>query len=245
MMFVIAMAGESRRFRDAGYGPKFMLPLQGKPLFDHAVGSFSHYFGSGEFLFVLRPDARDFVEQRCSSLGIAGFRLAVLPEPTSGQAESVALGLDRTAVSDERPITIFNIDTVRPGYVAPPLEGEGDLEVFEGSGGLTLVDSYRRGLAGTMPGPDLVWAIAALWGALNDHEDDLAYRISGQLAPLLSLIHGLDGYVALHKYLLVKQGVLTDARARGPRAYQLDQQSAEEVDRLFDRLADTVQLAHR
>jgi molybdopterin-guanine dinucleotide biosynthesis protein A len=51
-MFVIAMAGESRRFREAGYGDKYRLPLNGVPLFDHAVGSFSHYFASAEFLFV-------------------------------------------------------------------------------------------------------------------------------------------------------------------------------------------------
>lgn len=134
MIFVIAMAGKSRRFRDAGYAPKFMLPLNGRPLFDLAVGSFSRYFASAEFLFVLRPGARKFVAERCRHLGIAKARLAVLPAPTSGQAESVALGLEQAQVKDDTPITIFNIDTIRTGYRAPPLAGSGDLEVFEGEG---------------------------------------------------------------------------------------------------------------
>ena len=134
MMFVIPMAGESRRFRDAGYGDKFRLPLNGTPLFDHAVSSFSHYFASAEFLFVLRPDAEEFVRQRCGALGILQARLAVLPHATSGQAESVFLGLEQAAVADGTSLTIFNIDTFRAGYRAPLLQGHGDLEVFEGEG---------------------------------------------------------------------------------------------------------------
>jgi dihydrodipicolinate synthase/N-acetylneuraminate lyase len=112
--------------------------------------------------------------------------------------------------------------------------------VFEGSGGLTLIDAYRRGLAGVMPGPDLVWALAPMWNALRSGNDEAAYAIGGVLAQLLSLIHGLDGYVALHKYLLVKQGALPNARARGPLGYALDPITRGEVDRLFDALAIVV-----
>lgn len=134
MIFVIAMAGESRRFSDAGYGAKFMLPLAGAPLFDHAVSSFANYFDNAEFLFVLRSEAEPFVRTRCRALGIARTHLAMLNRPTSGQAETVLLGLDSAAVRDEAAITIFNVDTLRPGYLAPPLLGDGDLEVFEGQG---------------------------------------------------------------------------------------------------------------
>ena len=45
MVIVIPMAGESRRFSEAGYiSPKYELPLAGKSVFRHAVGSFEHYF---------------------------------------------------------------------------------------------------------------------------------------------------------------------------------------------------------
>jgi hypothetical protein len=128
------MAGESRRFVAAGYDAKFMLPLNNAPLFDHAVGSFADYFSTATFLFVLRPEAQDFAWARCRALGIAFSRFVALDRPTAGQAESVLLGLDAAAIPDAAAVTIFNIDTFRPGYRAPLLAGDGDLEVFEGDG---------------------------------------------------------------------------------------------------------------
>ena len=44
------------------------------------------------------------------------------------------LGLDGAAIADHAAITVFNIDTFRPGYRAPALTCDGDLEVFEGEG---------------------------------------------------------------------------------------------------------------
>src|SRR5205814_8890060 len=43
----------------------------------------------------------------------------------------------------------------------------GRAKVFEETGGIALVDSYRRVIVGTMPGADLVRAIVALWRALE------------------------------------------------------------------------------
>ncbi len=43
----------------------------------------------------------------------------------------------------------------------------GRARVFEGTGGIALIDSYRRGIVGTMPGADLVDGIVALWRALR------------------------------------------------------------------------------
>jgi dihydrodipicolinate synthase/N-acetylneuraminate lyase len=114
--------------------------------------------------------------------------------------------------------------------------------VFEGSGGVALLDCYRRGLAGTIPGPDLVWATSALWAALQRGDEEQAYRISGELAALLNLVNGLDGYVVLHKHLLVAQGVIASARARGPLEFALDADTVAEVGRLVGRLRAVVTL---
>src|SRR5690606_24547476 len=43
----------------------------------------------------------------------------------------------------------------------------GKARVFEGTGGIALVESYHRGIVGTMPGADLIRAIVALWRALE------------------------------------------------------------------------------
>jgi hypothetical protein len=139
MMFVIPMAGESRRFRDACYTvPKYMLPLGTGFLFDHAVRSFATYFSTDEFLFVSRPDAVDFAKARCDALGITNSKFAIMDRATSGQAETVFLGLEQAQVPRDMQIAIFNIDTFRPGYRKPGFltaaECEGYLEVFEGEG---------------------------------------------------------------------------------------------------------------
>jgi len=137
-MIVIPMAGRSQRFFDAGYSaPKHRLLLGGESVFAHAVGSFASYFNSLPFLFIVNSEfeAAAFVEVECARLGIAQVRLHVLAGPTAGQAETVELGLGST--SDATPITIFNIDTFRPGFDFPGpwfAELDGWLEVFEGEG---------------------------------------------------------------------------------------------------------------
>lgn len=138
-MFVIPMAGESRRFREAGYSvPKYRLEAHGSPLFDHAVNSFAAYFETDLFLLIAREDGVDFVAERCRTLGIRSFVIAPLTKPTAGQAETVLLGLDSAGIGDEENIAIFNIDTFRPGYRKPPQVEDpayaGYLEVFKGSG---------------------------------------------------------------------------------------------------------------
>lgn len=53
------------------------------------------------------------------------------------------------------------------------------------------------------------------------------------LAALVSLQHSLDAFLAIEKYLLVRQGVFTSTIVRGPVGYQLDDPTRREVDRLF------------
>lgn len=140
-MIVIPMAGLSSRFRQAGYTrPKYMLQAHGQSIFGHAVSSFSEYFGNIPFLFILRDidNTRTFVEDECARLGIVDPKIIALEQPTAGQAETVALGLIRSGVPPNTPITIFNIDTFRPGFRFPfefhLITSDGYLEVFKGEG---------------------------------------------------------------------------------------------------------------
>src|SRR5579859_5052922 len=139
-MFVIPMAGESRRFREAGFtDPKYRLTAHGAPVFDHAVNSFAAYFATDAFLFVVRgAETEDFVARRCEALGIAQASIVRLDRLTVGQAETVLLGLDGASVDDGESIAIFNIDTFRPAYRKPPHVKDpgvaGYLEVFRGGG---------------------------------------------------------------------------------------------------------------
>ena len=139
-MIVIPMAGRSQRFFDAGYRqPKYMLDVAGRSVFAHAVDSFRDVFEQERFLFILPEGtaAADFVRDQCAALGVRDYALVSLTQPTAGQAETVALGLDHLSTPATTPLTIFNIDTFRPGFIfpGPPLEAmDGWLEVFRGEG---------------------------------------------------------------------------------------------------------------
>jgi hypothetical protein len=136
-LIVIPMAGRSQRFYDAGYTvPKFQLPLGGESVFAHAVGSFASYFNDLPCLFVTdSEESSAYVRRECSRLGVENATVFFINPPTAGQAETVELGLEAAGVPDSQPLTIFNIDTFRPGFefpALPPLDGW--LEVFEGEG---------------------------------------------------------------------------------------------------------------
>jgi dihydrodipicolinate synthase/N-acetylneuraminate lyase len=116
----------------------------------------------------------------------------------------------------------------------------GQARVFEGTGGVALVDSFRRGAVGTMPGAEVCWAIQKMWEALNEGDWSLAYAISGPLSLLIDLQTSIDSYVAVEKHILCRQGILPSTLARGPLGYRMDDETREEVDRLFGLLHTAV-----
>jgi 4-hydroxy-tetrahydrodipicolinate synthase len=118
----------------------------------------------------------------------------------------------------------------------------GKARVFEGTGGVALVDSFRRGAVGTMPGAEVCWAIQSMWAALQSANWSLAYAISGPLSLLIDLQTTIDSYVAVEKHILKRQGVLSSTYARGPLGYTMDDETRDEVDRLFELLRMAAQI---
>jgi len=118
----------------------------------------------------------------------------------------------------------------------------GRAQIYEGSGGLLLVDSFRRGITGTMPGMDLLDGIIALWAALQRGDERRTYDIHFPIASIvtLQLQAGLDGFLAIEKYLLVKRGLWQSARCRQPQGWTLDPETSREVDRLFALLQEVL-----
>lgn len=118
----------------------------------------------------------------------------------------------------------------------------GRAKMFDGSGGILLMDAFRRGIVGTMPGTDLLDGIVALWNALQAGDDAKAYRIYFPICAIvaLQLQAGLDGFLAIEKYILVKRGLFTTDRRREPNAWTLDRETQQEVDRLLEMLAQSI-----
>ena len=103
---------------------------------------------------------------------------------------------------------------------------------------MCLVDSYRRGIVGTIPGMEFLPAVVALWKALQANDEAAIYRLYLPLCALvaLQLQAGLDGFLAVEKYVLKERGIFATDRRRKPLAWQLDDETRQELERLLDLL---------
>lgn len=153
------------------------------------------------------------------------------PLPVEAQADLFKRFGDRVLFKPEAEPLGPNLSLLRDG-------GGPGLRVFEGSGGIALLDSYQRGIFGTMPGTEILWAIRAEWDALEAGDLQRATELQGLIAPLISLQHGLDGYLSVEKALLNRQGVFPNRIIRGPVGFTLDPETEREAFRLFDLLCE-------
>jgi len=166
----------------------------------------------------------------------------IIQDASAYVGEPMSIGMQAELLDAYQDRVLFKPEAVPIGPRLSALRDatDGRAQVFEGSGGISLVDSHRRGIVGTMPGAEVCWAIVALWQALVDDDVDRIDAINGPLSSLISLQTSFDAFVAVEKHLLVRQGVFSSARVRGPVGYRLDRETAAEVDRLFELLKASV-----
>ena len=119
-------------------------------------------------------------------------------------------------------------------------ESGGRARVFEGQGGADLLDTFPIGIVGTMPGAEIPWALVALWKALLADNWNRARAIHAPLLRLVSLQTTLDAYIAVEKYLLVKQGIFASTRQRGPVGFVLSAAVQTRIDLGFAELRAAV-----
>ena len=176
---------------------------------------------------------------------IQAVGLPVIVQDASGYVgKPMAIGLQARLLDEFGPDRVLYKPEASP--IGPKLSElreatAGRARVFEGTGGIALVDSFRRGIVGTMPGADLIRALVPLWRALAAGDAATADRIHGPLAALISMQPSLDAFLAVEKHLLVRQGIFKNTIVRGPVGFRLDDETRNEVDRLFDRLIDAAQ----
>ena len=114
----------------------------------------------------------------------------------------------------------------------------GRAKIYEGQSGLELMETYPVGLAGTMPGGEIPWALVKLWDSLEVNDLEKAIKIHSVIAELVGYQKTIDGYVAVEKYLLVKQGIFTSTRQRGPVNTILSDEVKKEIDKVFADLQE-------
>jgi 4-hydroxy-tetrahydrodipicolinate synthase len=119
---------------------------------------------------------------------------------------------------------------------------QGRAKCFDGSGGMLLVDAWKRGLTGTMPGCDLLDGIVLMWRALAEGRNETAFELSAIISAIvaLQLQAGLDGFLAIEKYLMVRRGIFVSDRRRHPYSWTMDPETQTYVDELFAALLKAV-----
>jgi len=176
---------------------------------------------------------------------IATVRIPVIVQDASGYVgRPMSIGMQERLLDEFGPERVLYKPEANP--IGPKLSElreatGGRARVFEGTGGIALVDSFRRGIVGTMPGADLIRGLVPLWQALEANDAKQADQIHGPLAALISMQTSLDGFLAVEKHLLVRQGIFKNTIVRGPVGFHLDEETRREVDRLFDRMIEAAQ----
>jgi len=105
--------------------------------------------------------------------------------------------------------------------------------VFGGAGGRYLIEEYRRGSAGNMPGCHVTDVVVAFWDALETGDEARAMRIYKEMAPLFFFEHQLRG---CYKEVLYRRGVI-DCPLKRNGAMPLDKVSSQYLDEILVGLA--------
>ncbi len=103
--------------------------------------------------------------------------------------------------------------------------------VLGGKGGVYLLDEFRRGACGNMPGCHVTDVMAAIWDALEAGDDATARARFYQLLPLMNYerLYGL----AIYKWILQKRGLIRSAVCRAPVPV-LDGDALTELEIIWD-----------
>jgi dTDP-glucose pyrophosphorylase len=150
MNIVIPLAGEGRRFRDAGYkGPKMLLNVCGRPMLYWALDSLSTHYDLNQAIVICRKtDALRYPLERVIREYCPGARIILLEEATQGQAHTV-LSIREHLQLDE-PLLIYNGDT----YTRYSLPVQSTVQKEPDGGCIVVFRSEKPGYSYVEAGPD-------------------------------------------------------------------------------------------
>lgn len=115
----------------------------------------------------------------------------------------------------------------------------GQARIFEGDGGMMLVDTYHRGLAGVIPATEIAEITVSLWRALQAGDDKLARAIGYPLSYLMChMMASIDCYLQISKHLLKRRGLMHNTLIRPPVDFKMDPETLREVEFVYDNLLE-------
>jgi 4-hydroxy-tetrahydrodipicolinate synthase len=206
---------------DAGCSAVMAIPPVSTPLPDAALWQYFSSLAEAVDAPLVVQDASSYVGKSIST----AFYVSLLEE----------YGAEKILFKPEGSPVGPNISDLRDA-------SGGRARMFDGSGGMLLIDAYRRGVVGTMPGVDLLDGIVTVWRSLERGDEAVAYRVYFPICGLVALQMqaGLDGFLAVEKYIMVRRKIFSSDRRRQPNAWNLDAETRLEIDRLLEMLSDAL-----
>ncbi|HCK11197.1 MAG TPA: hypothetical protein DHW45_15075 [Candidatus Latescibacteria bacterium] len=104
--------------------------------------------------------------------------------------------------------------------------------IMGGAGGRYLIEEYRRGTCGQMPGCHVTDVVVQLWDALEAGDSERTTHVYKEMSPLFHFEHQLPG---CYKEVLKRRGVIASAYRRNGQM-PLDEVSSTYLDELLEGL---------
>jgi 4-hydroxy-tetrahydrodipicolinate synthase len=105
--------------------------------------------------------------------------------------------------------------------------------IFEGDGGMMMIDSWFRGLHGAIPATDCVKYVVTLWRALAAGNMAQAEMVAYPLSYMMcQMMNSVDCYQHLSKHILHRKGLISSPRVREPVDHVPDAATYKEIDRI-------------
>ena len=108
--------------------------------------------------------------------------------------------------------------------------------VMSGYSGRFLIDDFKRGISGCMPGSHYGDIHSNIWNLLENNKEDKAREIYDRLLPLIN-IENLYG-IPVFKEILYTRGIISNTLVRSPGKTSLDKYDHKEINFLFDSIRD-------
>jgi 4-hydroxy-tetrahydrodipicolinate synthase len=105
--------------------------------------------------------------------------------------------------------------------------------VFGGAGGRYLINEYRRGTAGNMPGCHVTDVCVAFWNALESGNNQMAMRIYRDMGPLFFFEIQFSG---TYKEVLKRRGIISCADSRNSLNKPMDDINSKYLDEILSIL---------
>ena len=118
---------------------------------------------------------------------------------------------------------------------------DGKAHIFEGDGGMMLLDCYKRGLTGTIPATEIAEIVVEFWRLLKLGNEQKAKQIGHGLAYLMChMMNSIDCYLSIGKRFLKKRNLIRNTHIRPPIDFVVDTESYQEAERTYDYLLELI-----